>query len=498
MNSKKLAALTVPSFIPFDRTSCRPFYKQIYDGYRAAILSGRLQPGQRLPSTRALAVELKISRLPVINAYEQLLHEGYIEGKIGAGTYVKDSIPDELAAPVLVSDSAGRPGGPPRSSRMARADSRGKNMSVEKELLGPFRVSLPALDHFPHQVWSRLVSRHAKNLSADLMAYGDPAGHLPLREAIAKYLRAARAVNCETRQILIVSGSQMALQICAMALLTPRDAACIEEPGYPGARYALRSTGATLIPIALDGEGIRVEEIASRGKKVRVVYVTPSHQYPLGLSMSASRRLELLDWAQQRRSWIVEDDYDSEYRYASRPIGALQGMDTNSRVIYIGTFSKVLFPSLRLGYVVAPPLLLNKFIRVRETLDLFSPTLYQLVLTDFLQEGHFARHLRRMRSVYLRRRNALVEGLGRHLGELLKPCNADAGLHLSAFLPQGMDDLEIVRRIAQREISASPLSACYMSRRPKSGLILGFGGSDESQIGPAVQTLSKIVRELAR
>jgi GntR family transcriptional regulator/MocR family aminotransferase len=239
-----------------------------------------------------------------------------------------------------------------------------------------------------------------------------------------------------------------------------------------------------------------VEEVASRGKKVRAVYVTPSHQYPLGLSMSASRRLELLDWARRGRAWIIEDDYDSEYRYASRPIGALQGMDTGSRVIYIGTFSKVLFPSLRLGYVVVPPLLLNKFIRLRETLDLFSPTLYQLVLTDFLQEGHFARHLRRMRSVYLRRRDALVEGLGRHLGELLKPCNADAGLHLSAFLPRGMDDLEIVRRCAQRGINASPLSACYMSRRPKSGLILGFGGSDESRIGPAVQKLSKIVREL--
>jgi GntR family transcriptional regulator / MocR family aminotransferase len=496
MNAKKPATITAPPFIPFERNSGRPFYKQIYDGCRAAILSGRLQPGQRLPSTRALAVELKISRLPVINAYEQLLHEGYIEGKVGAGTYVKGSIPDELTVPVLVGDSAERQDERARSLRTTGAYSPGTNTSGEKELLGPFRVSLPALDHFPYQIWSRLVSRHAKNLSVDLMAYGDPAGLLTLREAIAQYLRTARAVNCETSQVLIVSGSQMALQLCSMALLTPRDAACLEEPGYPGARDALRSTGATLIPIALDGEGIMVEEVASRGKKVRAVYVTPSHQYPLGLSMSASRRLELLDWARRGRAWIIEDDYDSEYRYASRPIGALQGMDTGSRVIYIGTFSKVLFPSLRLGYVVVPPLLLNKFIRLRETLDLFSPTLYQLVLTDFLQEGHFARHLRRMRSVYLRRRDALVEGLGRHLGELLKPCNADAGLHLSAFLPRGMDDLEIVRRCAQRGINASPLSACYMSRRPKSGLILGFGGSDESRIGPAVQKLSKIVREL--
>jgi GntR family transcriptional regulator / MocR family aminotransferase len=493
---KKRATAAISPCIPFDRASGIPFYRQIYEGFRVAILSGQIRPGQRLPSTRALAAELNISRLPVINGFEQLLHEGYIEGKIGAGTYVNESIPDELTLPILSRE--------PVKQQLRATDRWGQedlathvsNMPGNAGGLGAFRVSLPALDHFPLKIWSRLTSRQAKRLTIEHMAYGDPAGYTPLREAIAQYLRAARAVNCEAGQILITSGSQMALQICAMALLNSRDAVCVEEPGYPGAREALKSTGASLAPIAVDDEGIDIHAMAKLGRKVRAVYVTPSHQYPLGSSMTASRRLELLDWARRRHSWIIEDDYDSEYRYASRSIGALQGMDTDSRVIYIGTFSKVLFPALRVGYVVVPQTLLSQFIRLREAMDIFSPTLYQLVLTDFLNEGHFARHLRRMRSLYLSRRNALVESLREHLGKTLIPHNTDAGLHLSAFLPSGADDLEIVRRAARHGISVGALSDCYAGRRPKSGLILGFGGADETRIAPAVRTLSKVIKEL--
>ncbi len=493
---KKRATAAISPCLPFDRASGVPFYRQIYEGYRAAILSGQLRPGQRLPSTRALAAELNISRLPVINAFEQLLHEGYIEGKTGAGTYVNESIPDELTRPILSGGLAKRRLRAMPPVREEGAAPPGSIMPGNPGGLGAFRVSLPALDHFPHKIWSRLVSRHAKRQTIEFMAYGDPAGYHPLREAIAEYLRAARAVNCEAGQILITSGSQMALQICAMALLSPRDAVCVEDPGYPGARDALKISGANLAPIAVDDEGIDVHAMAKLGKKVPAVYVTPSHQYPLGSSMTASRRLELLDWAQRRQSWIIEDDYDSEYRYASRSIGALQGMDTDSRVIYIGTFSKVLFPALRVGYVVVPQTLLSQFVRLREALDIFSPTLYQLVLTDFLQEGHFARHLRRMRSLYLSRRNALVESLQAHLGKTLIPYNTDAGLHLSAFLPSGANDLEIVRRAAQQGISAGALSDCYVSSRPKSGLILGFGGADETRIDAAAQILGKVIRDL--
>jgi GntR family transcriptional regulator/MocR family aminotransferase len=364
------------------------------------------------------------------------------------------------------------------------------NLSKAEGILGPFRVSLPALDHFPMKTWARLVSRHVKRSSIEQMSYGDPAGSWPLRCAIAKYLRTARAVQCEADQILIVSGSQMALQLCARALLKKHAVLYMEEPGYPGAKDALTSTGARVIPVAVDGEGIMVQKMKIRGSQNSVTYVTPSHQYPLGLSMSASRRLDLLDWAQRCGGWIIEDDYDSEYRYASRPFGAMQGMDPTSRVIYIGTFSKVLFPALRMAYMVVPRDLFKTFLKVRESLDIFSPTLYQLVLTDFIEEGHFARHLRRMRPIYLSRRNALVESIE----GFLKPHNIDAGIHLSAFLPQDVDDCAVVNNSAENGISLCALSTCYAGANPRKGLILGFGGCNERQIKSAARKLESILQ----
>jgi len=462
-------ATSLTPWIAFDRRSAVPFYKQIYDGYRAAILGGRLRPGQRLPSTRALASELGISRLPAVYAFEQLLHEGYIEGRTGSGTYVTESIPDELSPgpPEKLSVS------PPTANRQLPTD------------LAPFRVSLPALDRFPHKIWSRLVARQARRLTVDLMAYGDPAGHFPLRETIADYLRTARAVRCDTSQVLIVSGSQMALQLCASVLLGRGKRVCIEEPGYPGARDALTRAGAKIVPIPVDGEGI---DVSSLDRSVTAVYVTPSHQYPLGVSMTASRRIALLEWARRTNAWILEDDYDSEYRYASRPLGALQGSDPASRVIYIGTFSKVLFPALRVGYMVVPPALVDAFTQAREALDIFSPILEQLVLTDFLSEGHFARHLRRMRALYASRCEALVRALREHTG--LEPYNRDAGLHLSVFLPRGTDDRRIVQRAIERGVHATALSTCYAGK-PKSGLILGFGGAEERRIVSAAKKLGE-------
>jgi GntR family transcriptional regulator / MocR family aminotransferase len=279
-------------------------------------------------------------------------------------------------------------------------------------------------------------------------------------------------------------------------LLTPADSVCIEEPGYPGARDALQASDATLVPIPIDDEGISVQKLSLNKKKVRVVYVTPSHQYPLGTLMSASRRLELLDWAEQNRAWIIEDDYDSEYRYASRPLGSLQGMDNSSRVIYIGTFSKVLFPSIRIGYIVVPQALIKQFVQIRESIDIFSPTLYQLVVTDFIKEGHFARHLRRMRSIYVDRRNALVASLRKHFGNSLTAYNTDGGLHLCAFLPQGTDDQEIARDAAKRGISIMPLSSCYAGKKSRSGLVLGFACANESQIESATRILSQIIAHM--
>jgi GntR family transcriptional regulator/MocR family aminotransferase len=264
---------------------------------------------------------------------------------------------------------------------------------------------------------------------------------------------------------------------------------------------ALRATGGELVPVRVDDEGIDVGALdaSSRRSKVRtrVVYVTPSHQYPLGVAMSAPRRLALIDWAIRQDAWLLEDDYDSEYRYVSRPLGALQGMDSRGRVIYIGTFSKVLFPALRVGYLVVPPVLWDRFVAAREALDLFSPTLYQVVLAEFLREGHYARHLRRMRGVYLRRRNALLEGLERECGSALTVLNADAGLHVATLLRDGVDDVEVVALMSRRELTATALSTCYVGPGHRSGLLLGFGGSTESETTAATRVLGEVLRSVS-
>jgi GntR family transcriptional regulator/MocR family aminotransferase len=326
------------------------------------------------------------------------------------------------------------------------------------------------------------------------MAYGDPAGVVPLREAIAEHLRAARAVRCEAEQVLIVPGSQAALRLAAAVLLARGDRVAVEDPGYPGARAALGASGAALVPVPVDDEGMSVASLRRRGRRVRAVCVTPSHQYPLGSSMTASRRFALLEWACRNQAWVLEDDYDSEYRYVSRPLGALQGMDAHQRVIYIGTFSKVLFPAVRVGYLVVPPSLGERFVTAREAFDLFSPTLYQRVLAEFIREGHFGRHIRRMRGVYLERRDTLLSGLARHCGDRITVHNADAGLHVAVLLPPGLDDRQVVRLMTRRGLTATALSTCYAGRSRRNGLLLGFGGSTARRLFEATRVLGEIVR----
>ncbi|MGH8495429.1 MAG: PLP-dependent aminotransferase family protein [Gammaproteobacteria bacterium] len=470
-----------------DRSAGISLHRQIYDGLRRAILDGLLRPGQRVPSTRTLALELQVSRLPVLTAYDQLLHEGYLDGRVGSGTFVSAALPDDLLhSPALQAPAARRSA----ARRVPRLPPRAR----DEGRLGPFRMSLPALDEFPHAAWARLVARHAHTLTHEQMAYGDPAGLVPLREAIAEHLRAARAVRCEAGQILIVSGSQAALRLAMAVLLARGDRVALEEPGYPGARSALLAAGAELVPIPVDEEGMSVTSLRKRGGRVRAAYVTPSHQYPLGTSMTAARRLALLDWAVRRGAWVLEDDYDSEYRYVSRPLGALQGMDAHERVIYIGTFSKVLFPAVRVGYIVVPPSLWQRFVDAREAFDLLSPSLYQLALAQFLREGRFARHLRRMRGLYLERRDALLTGLARHCGDRLTVHNADAGLHVAALLSEGLDDNDVVRRMAGRGLTATALSTCYAGPARRKGLLLGFGGSTERRLLEATRVLGEVLR----
>jgi GntR family transcriptional regulator/MocR family aminotransferase len=490
---KRISACFLPP-IALDHRNVAPMYRQLYDWFRKAILGGQLRPGQRVPSTRNLAAELKISRIPVLNAYEQLLAEGYLETFVGAGTCVARSIPDDTLSPLsgkkrtaVGEDATGEPG-PRRMSRRGAALTRLPTQSW-LNIVGAFRVSLPALDHFPIDVWSKLVARHSRKPPKGMMGYGDAMGYLPFREAIAEYLGAVRAVRCEPSQIMVTTGSQQGLQLSAQVLFDPKDRVCIEEPGYPSARQAFIAAGAELIPVPVDHEGMKVGEIIRRGHNARAVYITPSHQYPLGMTMSATRRMLLLNWAVRTGAWIIEDDYDSEYRFGSRPIAALQGLDTDARVIYIGTFSKVMFPALRLGYVVVPKDLIPAFSAARDAADVFSATLYQAVLTDFIREGHFARHIRRMRMLYMDRRRTLVKAIRVEMGNSLEVIGAEAGMHLAAVLPPGTNDVAVSRKAAERGISATPLSTCYLRPPARTGLILGYGGANAHQIYDGIRKL---------
>jgi GntR family transcriptional regulator/MocR family aminotransferase len=486
----------IVALVPLDRASRIPLHHQIYDGLRRAILDGMLRAGQRVPSTRELAAELGVSRFPVLTAYDQLLHEGYLEGKVGSGTYVRAARPDDafrarsVSRPKVaaVAPSPPVPAESPADLRPSPWPASGENP------VRPFRITVPALDRFPHALWARMVARHAHRLAPIHMAYGHPAGVPALRAAIAEHLRTTRAVRCEPEDVLVVTGSQAALRLCAAVLVRHGDRVAIEEPGYPGAHAALAAGGAELVPVPVDDDGLVVDALRAE-REIRAVYVTPSHQYPLGASMSASRRLALLDWAARHDAWVLEDDYDSEYRYVSRPLAALQGMDAHGRVVYVGTFSKVLFPALRVGYLVVPPALHDAFAAARDALDIFSATLYQLALADFLAEGHFARHLRRMRGLYLARRDALLAGLARNCVGTLAVHNADAGLHVATLLPDGADDVALASVGASRGLTLTPLSSCYLGPARRHGFLLGFGGYDEPALTAATQTLGEILRD---
>ncbi len=475
------------------RMAPKSLYKQIYEGYRQAIVEGNLRAGQRVPSTRVLAGELGISRIPVLNGYAQLLAEGYFQSRVGSGTTVSASLP-ERAADVRPVDRRPRKIGEERR----RVSKRCANLWSPEGFfgsrgLGAFAVAQIAFEHFPLAIWNRLVTRHSRSVRAPSLDYGDPMGLKELREAIAAHVRTARGVRCEAHQTMIVSGSQQGLEITTRALLDPDDQVWMEEPGYRFARSVFAGSGCKVAPVTVDSEGLKVSAGAKKCGAARAVFVTPSHQYPLGVMMSASRRLQLLDWAESHGSWIIEDDYDSEYRYEGMPVTSLQGLDRNSRVVYIGTFSKVLFPALRLGYLVIPEDLVERFLAARFALDIGPATLPQAVLADFIGEGHFARHIRRMRRVYGERRSTLVDNLRRQLGSAVEITGAEAGMHLSATL-RGIRDVELSARGAGENLRLVPLSPFYMGRAARQGFILGFGNTAVPEIPAAVDRLCKLLR----
>ena len=488
---KRVASGILP-FIAVDRRAPKALHRQIYDAYRGAIIDGRLRPRQRIPSSRGLASELGVSRFPVLNAYAQLLAEGYLESRVGAGTVVSSSLPEQLTscAPAGVGFATGRSGPRPvvRRSFLLREESSAPWLQG----WGAFGVGQVAVDQFPVQIWSSLVARRCRSMDPKSFHYGDPMGSKALRESLASYLRTARSLRCEAEQVMITSGSQQALEISARVLLDSGNSVWIEEPSYCLAREVFALTGCHLIPVPVDQEGLDVAAGIKRCHKALTVFVTPSHQFPLGVTMSASRRFQLLDWAQRARSWIIEDDYDAEYRYESLPIASLQGLDANGRVIYIGTFSKVLFPSLRLGYVVIPRELSDYFLAIRRAMDLGPPTFYQEVLADFIGEGHFARHIRRMRVLYGERRRVLVDSINKELGSRVTVLGDEAGMHLAVMLSNQSRDTEIAERAARQSLRIWPLSPSYLGEaRP--GFILGFGSASVEEIPAAVRKLRKLL-----
>lgn len=479
--------------ITINRNCSTPLHKQVYDSYRVMILEGRLKAGQQVPSTRALISELKISRIPLLTAYSQLLAEGYFETRPGAGTFVCSSLPDQMPRleETFARSTRRRSGARPVAKRMQAAPRYERPPWFG---IGPFSVSHPALDEFPFKIWSRLVSRHGRSRQASACTYGDSLGLPRLREAICDYLRTSRGVRCSAEQVAIVSGSQQALELSARVLLDPEEGAWVEDPGYPLTHQVLQLAGCRVIPIRIDSEGLDVKFALKKQEKARVAFVAPSHQYPLGSTMSASRRLQLLEWAQKSGAWIIEDDYDSEYRYESMPVASLQGLDVNGRVIYVGTFSKVLFPSLRIGYAVLPEDLIPHFSLARRTIDIAPSYLQQGALADFISEGHFSRHIRRMRELYQMRRTALVDTLRKHLDPKFEVLGANAGMHLVLILPEPFSDLEIARGAARRGLWTAPLSSCYLQGPVRQGLILGFAGSRIDEICDAARRLAVMLR----
>lgn len=469
----------------------------LYESLRAAILEGRLALGSRLPTTRELARQHRLARGTVVTAFENLRAEGYVNATVGSGTYVACELPESLlVAPRAHGTREARTrltAPPPR--RLAAAVRRLTPLASYPDGPTPaFRIGQPALELFPTALWAQVASRRLRMASVKQLLGCGALGHEPLRAAIAEYLVSARGVHCAPEQVAIVSGTLEALTIVARLLLDPGDRAAIERPGYGGAVRVLEAHGARIVPVPIDGEGLVVD--ARRLKRTRLVYVTPAHQYPMGGSMSVTRRLALLDWAYDAGATIFEDDYDSEYRFCGPPMPALQGLDRHGQVIFAGSFSKVLFPSLRLGYVVLPPDLVDPFAAVVSLTTRHAPLLEQAVVADFITGGHFGRHIRRMREVYAERHSALIEGARSELAGLLDVCDVEAGLQTVGWLPAGVDGLRVAALAESRGVEAKTVPQALQAGGTQHVLQLGFAAVDTAEIRRGVQVLGEVIRSV--
>ncbi|HEX6118699.1 MAG TPA: PLP-dependent aminotransferase family protein [Dongiaceae bacterium] len=468
--------------LALDETIAAPLFRQIRDRIAGAVLDGRLAPGARLPSARSLAAQLSIARGTVDAAYQLLAGEGYIVARGAAGTRVDPGLDRRLLKPA-------------RSLRLAPA------LPLVERLPGRglplFRMGVPALDLFPYKLWSRLIARRARALGAADHAYQSPVGDPGLREQIARYLAVARGVSCDPAQIVITGGYQGALGLITRVLMKPGEAAWVEHPGYRNAHDALRIAGMRLVGVPVDAEGFDIAWALSKARPARIAFVTPTHQYPLGITLSLQRRMALLQWAEMEDGWIVEDDYDSEFRYHGKPLPALKSLDRRERVLYAGTFSKVLSPGLRVGYLVVPAGLVSRFAEVAQSLQPPPTLLVQDAIAEFIEQGHFARHIRRMRQLYAERRSALADALAEEAPQLeiaLKP----GGMHLLAWLPRGTDDVKLVARLSDAGMAPAPLSINGVERPYAPGLVIGFTNIDANKARQAARALASALTAARR
>jgi GntR family transcriptional regulator / MocR family aminotransferase len=485
-----------------DRQSAEPAYRQLLQLMQQAILTGRLAPGTKLPSSRTLAGDLGVARNTVLHVYDQLSAEGYVLSTTGSGTYVADTRPATSAVttppptgtPADEEDGAGT--ACPRGDMSMRGQRLIDEAGVSAKQWGAFMPGVPDVAEFPARTWSRLQARLWKSANHGLLTYAPGGGYRPLRRALSDYLRVARSVRCTPDQIIITTGIHQSIDLTVRLLADVGDRAWVEEPCYWGARSVLQSSGLKLAPIPVDAEGLNPREQDLRDPP-RIALVTPSHQYPLGMVMSLARRRALLEYARQHKVWIIEDDYDSEFRYGSRPLASLQGLDDSDRVIYVGSLGKLLFPGLRIGYMVVPERLAATFRTGVAELYREGQLMQQAVLAEFIMDGYLTSHVRRMRTLYGERRQLLIDAVTRHFGDALPVMGDEAGLHFVLGLPDACDDRAVTAAAYDAGVIVRPLAAYYSGRQQQKGLLTGYACVPHEEIDPAFATLAGVIEEHA-
>ncbi len=485
--------------LQIDPRASRPIGSQLYSALRETILSGGIATGVRLPATRTLARELGVSRTTVIDAFERLLAEGLIVSRVGSGSYVSEALRTERPQ---LQPRPGRPAPRQQEPQISRSMGWAFAHFSRRERLPhrprAFVTALPAFDAFPMAQWARTAAKHWRNSREEALGYGEPDGYAGLRESIATHLRGNRGISCEKEQVFIVGGAQQAFSLVGTVLLNPGDRVWFENPGAIGARNGLIACGADLVPVPVDSDGLRVDEGLRLAPKFRLAFVTPSHQQPLGHVMSIERRFALLHAAEKAGAWIIEDDYDGEFFFSRRPLPTLKSVDRTGLVIYVGTFSKSLFPALRLGFVVAPPALVDTFSRVSRSFVSGVPTSIQATVASFMEEGYFATHVRRMRRIYSERHAALLEGARRSLGGLLDVVPAESGLHTIGRLAAEISESAAADAAGARDVVVSPVARFSIAPTADNGLVLGFAAVTPREIADGVSRLAASLEPLAR